>query len=149
MCASASRARNAPKYGLLSRSRDSRLKSLVEVAMNHVSESLDWSYMSLFGAALGYLLHLTMSWAEWRKISKQPDMSLWAFIAGDPASQATGVIIVVALYCSLSALSQWDGIKDIVGFVPRVDFIGAFMTAFTSQGFGVKLANIYRRVSGP
>jgi hypothetical protein len=117
--------------------------------MNHVSESLDWSYMSLFGAALGYLLHLTMSWAEWRKISKQPDMSLWAFITGDPASQATGIIIVIALYCSLSALSQWDGIKDIVGFVPRVDFIGAFMTAFTSQGFGVKLANIYRRVSGP
>lgn len=116
--------------------------------MNHVTEALSWSYTSIFGAVLGYLLHLTMSWSEWRKISKQPDLSLKSFFLGDPASQAIGIILVVATYCSLSALSQFD-VKDIIGFTPHVDFIGALMTAFSSQGIGIKAANILRKVSAP
>ena len=117
--------------------------------MNHVSEALDWSYTSIFGAVLGYLLHLTLSWGEWRKLSKQPDLSLRCFFLNDIASQVAGIILVIVVYCSLSALSQWDGIKAMIGFTPHVDFLGGFMTAFSSQGIGVKFLNIARKVSGP
>lgn len=117
--------------------------------MNHVTESLDWSYMSIFGAMLGYLLHIVMSWGEWRKISKQPDMTVKGFMQADPATQITGLILVIFVYCSLSVLSQLDFMKDMLGFTPKVDFFGAFVTAFTSQGIGVKLANMLKKISGP
>lgn len=117
--------------------------------MNHVSEQLDWSYMSIFGALLGYLLHITMSYGEWKKISKQPDLSFRGFMSNDPASQATGLILVIFVYCSLSVASQWGVAKDMLGFTPKVDFFGAFMSAFTSQGFGVKLVNILKKLNAP
>lgn len=113
--------------------------------MNHVSESFDWSYMSVFGAVLGYLLHLMLSWKEWAKISKQTDLTFWCFIRNDPATQIAGAILVVFVYCSLTALSQLDWMQQALGFVPKVNFFSAFMTAFTSQGVGVKLANIARK----
>lgn len=115
--------------------------------MNHVSESLDWSYLSILGALLGYVLHLMMSWKEWAKISKQADLTFLGFIRNDPPSQITGVILVIFVYCSLSALSQFDWIKNMIGFTPKVDFFSAFITAFASQGIGVKLANISRKFS--
>lgn len=115
--------------------------------MTHVAEQLSWSFMSVFGAILGYLLHLMMSWKEWAKVSKQPGMSFGAFMINDPASQITGIILVIFVYCSLSAFAQWDVAKDMLGFYPKVDFFGAFMTAFASQGFGVKLANIMKKLN--
>ena len=119
--------------------------------MDHVSEQLDWSYMSLFGAFLGYALHVSMSWQEWRKVSKQPTLTLRTFLTDDPPSQITGVILVVVLYCSLTTIAQWEWAKTtlqgLIGFSPKVDFFGAFMTAFTSQGFGVKLVNILKKIN--
>lgn len=117
--------------------------------MIHVSETLDWSYTSILGAVLGYLLHIIMSWGEWRKISKNPDLSLKCFMINDPPTQITGAILVIFLYCSMTALSQTDFLKDAIGFSPKVDFFGAFMTAFASQGIGVKLANMLKKISGP
>lgn len=115
--------------------------------MNHVSESFDWSYMSILGAILGYLLHLMLSWKEWAKISKQTDLTFMCFLRNDLASQIIGIILVVVVYCSLTALSQLDWLQQAVGFVPKVNFFGAFMTAFTSQGVGIKLVNISRKFS--
>lgn len=118
--------------------------------MNHVSESLDWSYMSILGAMLGYVLHVLSSWREWRKLSKQPDLTLRGFILDDLPNQSIGLVCVVVVYLSLSALSQWDSaIKDMLGFTPRVDFFSAFMTAFASQGIVLKLLNAVKKISGP
>lgn len=117
--------------------------------MNHVSESLDWSYMSILGALLGYILHVLMSWAEWRKLSKQPDLTIRGFLLDDLPNQIIGLVCVVVIYLSLSVLSQWDGMKDTLGFTPRVDFFGAFMTAFASQGIVVKVLNAVKKISGP
>jgi hypothetical protein len=36
----------------------------------------------------------------------------------------------------------------MLGFTPKVDFFSAFMTAFASQGFGVKLANMLKKING-
>lgn len=116
--------------------------------MNHVSEQFDWSYLSILGAALGYLLHLVMSWKEWSKLSKQTDLTFWCFIYDDIATQVAGIILVIFTYCSLSAMSQLDWIKNIFGFTPKVDFFSAFMTAFASQGIGVKLANMMKKING-
>jgi hypothetical protein len=116
--------------------------------MNHVSEQFDWSYMSIFGCLLGYLLHVSMSYSEWKKISKQPDLTFRCFILNDTSSQVTGIILVIFVYCSLSAMSQLQWIKDMLGFTPKVDFFSAFMTAFASQGFGVKLANMLKKING-
>lgn len=117
--------------------------------MNHVSESLDWSYMSIFGAVLGWVLHVLMSWAEWRKLSKQPDLTLRGFLIDDLVNQVIGFVCVVVVYCSLSVLSQWDVMKDAVGFTPKVDFFSAFMTAFASQGIILKLLNALKKIAGP
>jgi hypothetical protein len=116
--------------------------------MNHVSEQLDWSYMSIMGAVLGFVLHLMMSWKEWVKVSKQPDLTFWCFYRNDPPTQITGIILVLFTYCSLSAMSQLEWIKALMGFSPKVDFFSAFMTAFASQGFGVKLANMLKKING-
>lgn len=118
--------------------------------MNHVSESLSWSYLSLFGAALGYALHVVMSWGEWRKVGNRPDMSLLAFLINDPPTQITGVIVVVFIYCSLSVASQIEVLKLLIGFQPKVDFFSAFVTALASQSIGVKMANMLKKkLSGP
>lgn len=117
--------------------------------MHHVSESLDWSYMSILGALLGYVLHVLMSWAEWRKLSKQPDLTLRGFLLDDLPNQVIGLVCVVVIYLSLSVLSQWDVMKDSIGFVPKVDFLSAFMTAFASQGIILKLLNAVKKISGP
>lgn len=115
--------------------------------MNHVSEQFDWSYMSILGCFLGYLLHITMSYGEWKKVSKQPELSFAGFMKSDPPSQVTGLILVIFVYCSLSVLSQLDFLKAMLGFTPKVDFFGAFMTAFTSQGIGVKLVNMLKKMN--
>lgn len=117
--------------------------------MHHVSESLDWSVMSIIGALLGYILHVTMSWGEWRKLSKQPDLTLRAFLLSDVPGQVRAFICVVFVYCSLSVLSQWDVMKDTVGFVPKVDFFSAFVTAFASQGIALKLFNMVKKIGDP
>jgi hypothetical protein len=115
--------------------------------MNHVSEQFDWSFMSVFGCLLGYLLHITMSYGEWKKISKQPDLTFRCFVTNDLSSQLTGLILVIFVYCSLSVLSQLDFLKAMFGFTPKVDFFGAFMTAFASQGIGIKLANMLKNMN--
>jgi len=117
--------------------------------MHHVSESLDWSYTSILGAILGYILHVMMSWKEWRKLAGKPCLTLRAFLADDIPGQVTGFLCVVFVYGSLSALSQWDGMKQMVGFVPKVDFFSAAVTAFTAQGICIKLMNMLRKVTGP
>jgi len=116
--------------------------------MNHVSEQLDWSFLSIFGCILGYLLHLTMSWKEWTKVSKQPGLTFLTFIFNDTPTQITGLILVIFTYCSLSAMSQLQWMKDLLGFTPKVDFFSAFMTAFASQSIGVKLANMLKKING-
>lgn len=115
--------------------------------MIHVNETLDWSFFSIFGAALGYMLHIAMSWGEWRKIGKQPDLSFVGFLRNDPPGQIAGVILVVFIYCSLSAASQVDILKQILHFEPKVDFFTAFVTAYASQSIGVKLANMLKKIT--
>lgn len=115
--------------------------------MNHVSEQLDWSYLSLLGAVLGYILHMMMSWKEWAKLSKQTDLTFACFIRDDVPTQISGLILVIFVYLSLSAMSQFEWIRGAIGFVPQVNFFSAFVTAFASQGIGVKLANIVKKIN--
>jgi hypothetical protein len=116
--------------------------------MNHVSEQFDWSYLSIVGTLLGYALHIMLSTAEWKKLSKQPNLTVWSFITNDPPTQVAGLILVIFTYLSLSAMSQLAWITATIGFTPKVDFFSAFMTAFASQGIGVKLANMLKKING-
>lgn len=116
--------------------------------MNQMSESIAWSYLSIFGAVLGYSLYVVMSWGVWRKTAPATARSIFDFFADDPPRQIAGVITVVFIYCSLSIASQVDVIKTVIGFTPKVDFFSAFVTAYASQSIGVKMGNMLKKISG-
>lgn len=115
-------------------------------ALTHMPENMEWSYSSIAGTLIGYALHLVLSWGEWRKLSKNANLSFWAFIKADPPGQIAGLLLVVLVYCSLTALANWQGVQAIFGFIPGVNFFSGAVTAFTSQGIGVKLMNIAKRI---
>lgn len=116
--------------------------------MIHHPEDLAWSFSSFLGAILGYSLHIVLSWGEWRKLTANKALGLREFIAGDPPGQLAGLITVIIVYFSLSAIGQWKWLVDVLGFVPKVNFFSAAVTAFASQGIGVKLRNVLRRLNG-
>lgn len=116
--------------------------------MNHATEDLMWSFSSALGAFLGYALHVVMSWGEWRKIGGNKSLGLLDFLRGDPPGQISGIITVLIVYFSLPVLHTWQGVSSAIGFAPGLNFLSAAITAFASQGIGVKLRNIARKLNG-
>ena len=116
--------------------------------MNHTTEDLMWSFSSALGALLGYALHIVMSWGEWRKLSHNKTLGFVDFMKGDPPGQIAGLITVLIVYFSLPMLHSWQSVSSAIGFAPGVNFLSAAITAFASQGIGVKLRNIARKLNG-
>ena len=116
--------------------------------MNHAPEDLVYSFGSILGAILGYLLHLLMSWSEWRKIGGNSKLAFRDFVMADPPGLYIGIIATAIVYFSLPLVGQWKWLEETIGFVPGVNFFSAAVTAYFSNSVAVKLRNIARKING-
>lgn len=111
-------------------------------------DTLLWSGPSAFGACLGYLLHWLMSWSEWRKVGGHAKLRLWDFLSADPPGAYIGLVSTVIVYFSLPMVDQWPWLVERLGFVPKVNFFSAAVTAYCSNSIAIKLRNMSRRIEG-
>jgi hypothetical protein len=111
-------------------------------------DQLVWSVASAIGAFLGYLLHWLVSWGEWRKISGHEKLRLADFINSDPPGFWIGLVTTVIIYLSLPELGEFAWVKDMLGFVPSVNFFSAAVTAYCCNSVAIKLRNISRKIDG-
>jgi hypothetical protein len=109
---------------------------------------LVWSTASLAGAALGFLLWITMTFYEWRKIGGNRTLSFRCFIADDTPSIVIAIISTLMLYFGIPSMGTWKALTDVIGFVPKLDFISAAATGYLSSSIAMKLRNIARKLNG-
>lgn len=112
-----------------------------------MNDGLFFTWPSALGAALGYILHLTLSWGEWRKISGNK-LGFREFAVNDPPAQIAGLLSVIITYLSLPALGEVEWVKNAVGFQLAPNFLSSVAVAFVSQSIAVKLRNISRKING-
>jgi hypothetical protein len=112
-----------------------------------MNDGLFFTAPSALGAVLGYLLHLTLSWGEWRKISGNK-LGFREFAMNDPPSQIAGILSVIITYLSLPALGEIEWVKAAIGFNLTPNFFSAVIIAFVAQAVAVKLRNISRKING-
>lgn len=111
-------------------------------------DTLFFTGPTALGAVLGYLLHVTLSWGEWRKLTGNKALGFREFVTGDPPAQIAGVLSVVITYFSLPLLGQLDWVESAIGFKLSLNFLSAAAVAFVSQAIAVKLRNISRKING-
>jgi hypothetical protein len=114
--------------------------------MYHSPDTLEWSYASLFGAFIGYSLHWLMSWSEWRRLRGHNHMTLVEFLYADPPGFLIGLVATIFVYFSLPLVGEWPWIVERIGFVPKVNFFSAAVTAYFSNSIAIKLRNMSRKI---
>jgi hypothetical protein len=111
-------------------------------------DSLFFTGPTALGALLGYLLHVTLSWGEWRKLGGNAQLGFREFLLGDPPAQIAGVLSVIITYFSLPLLAQVEWVRAAIGFELNPNFLSATAVSFVSQAIAVKLRNISRKIDG-
>ena len=115
--------------------------------MHTIGGELTYTWGSAIGAILGYLLHITMSWGEWKKLSEHQSLTFNKFLFGDLPSFWSALLTNIILYFSLPQLTQLSSVVALVGFEPKMNFFSAAILAIASNAVSIKLRNIGRKLS--
>jgi hypothetical protein len=108
---------------------------------------LFWSIGSAFGALMGFVLWLVMTWCEWRKIGGNSKLSLREFVAQDASSIILAFVASVVLYFAIPSLGTWEALASLIGFKLSLNYISALVVAYCSSSIAMKIRNISRRIS--
>lgn len=113
----------------------------------HAPEDLVWSFSTLFGGLLGLMLHVTMSWGEWRKVTGDK-CSLFAYIYEDMPGFMTAWILSTASYFALPLIGQIGAVQNFFGFAPGMNFLSSFAVTYIGSSLGYKLRAYFIRKAG-
>lgn len=118
--------------------------------MHAVSDQpLVFSWPSLLGMVIGFLLHWLTSWREWQKIGSNGKLPLLNFIKQDPLGGIIGLLTTVFLYFSLPVMGQVQWVQQALGYAPQLNFFSAGVTAWFSNSIAVKFTNIFSTPPAP